>query len=365
MEDAASRLCYTLFTVDVEHYGMIGLEENQQASASMEGEPVSLYTSRTLFRAMLGIAIGAAFLWLVVRGIEIDDVLQLLLAADAKWLVAAVATFALNMAIRVLRWQRLLAGVKELPYKTVSTVLLIGYAVNNVLPARIGELYRAHFAGRNFGFSRATALASIMVERTMDGLLVVALLAVGQFFVPDSDLVQLLMLIAGTIFIGFAIVLVYLGRKNTLPTFARWPRFSAKIGSFQDGVSVFRDGGLFAVFLLSSCVWLLEALSVWCILNAIGVSVGFGALALITSVATLATLLPSSPAYIGTYQYAYVFAFGLLGHGAAEAVAASTAAQVLLLGSVTVVGLGLYIAHNIQNAMLNRPSRTQRRGELT
>jgi len=344
---------------------MTELEEFGRPSSSTEEEPISLYTSKSLIRAIFGIAIGAALLWFVVSGIEIDDVFQLLLAADAKWLLAAVATYALNMAIRVLRWQRLLAGIKKLPYKAVLTVLLIGYAVNNVLPARIGELYRAHLSGRRFGFSRATALASIMVERTMDGLLVVALLAVGQFFVPYSDVVQLLLLIASTIFIGIAIILIYLARKNTLVHLENWPRISAKIGSFQDGVAVFRDGGLLKVFLLSACVWCLEALSVWFILNAIGVSVGIGELALITSVATLSTLLPSSPAYIGTYQYAYVFAFGMLGHGAAEAVAASTAAQVLLLGSVTIVGLGLYITHNVWNALFNRQSRTQAGAELT
>jgi hypothetical protein len=335
------------------------LENSRSDLAATEEEPISLYTSKTLFRAIFGIAVGALFLWLVVRSIQIDDVFQLLLATDATWLAAAMAAFALNMAIRVLRWRRLLLGVKALPYKTVATVLLIGYAVNNVLPARIGELYRAHLAGRHFGFSRTTALASIMVERTMDGLLVVALLFVGQFFVPDSDAVQLLTLIAGMIFIGFALFLTYLSRSKRQLKMQNWPKFSAKIRSFQDGVAVFRDGSLLAVFSLSSCVWLLEALSVWCILNSIGISVGLGAMALITSVATLATLLPSSPAYIGTYQYAYVFAFGLLGLGATEAVAASTAAQVMLLGSATVVGLGLFIVHNVQNAIFSRQGQSQ------
>lgn len=335
------------------------MEGQNRGSDEAPQKPISPNTTKTLLRAILGLIVGAGFLWFVVRGINIDDVIQLLLAADAMWLVAAVVAFSLNMAIRVLRWQRLLSSVKKLPYKAVFTVMLIGYAVNNVLPARIGELYRAHFAGRHFGFSRATALASITVERTMDGLLVVALLAFGQFFVPDSDAVRLLLLAAGVLFIGIAISLAYLGRKQSLPQLRRWPRVSAKIGDFQDGVAIFRDGGLLPVFILSSCAWLLEAFSIWCILNAIGLEIGLGGLAFLTSVATLATLLPSSPAYVGTYQYAYVFALGLLGYGAVEAVAASTAAQVLLLGSVTVVGLGLHIVHNARNAITNHRSRVQ------
>jgi len=341
------------------------LEESEQGAAASDPKPIPLNSTRTLFRAFLGMAVGAIFLWLVVRGIEIDDVVLLLLGADGKWLVAAVILFALNMAVRILRWQRLLAGAKILPYKTVSKVLLIGYAVNNVLPARLGELYRAHFAGHHFGFSRATALASIIVERTMDGLLVVALLAIGQIWVPHSDVVHWLMLVAGGIFIGFAVVLIYFGRKQTLPLLDRWAKVSAKIGNFQDGVSVFRDGSLLSVFLLSVCVWLLEAASLWCVFSAIGVSLGFGGLAFVTSVATLATLLPSSPAYVGTYQYAFVFALGLLGHGAVEAVAASTAAQVLLLGSVTVVGLALHITHNFRSGMFNRQGRHSASGEVT
>ena len=161
------------------------MEESKQGAATSDPKPIPLNSTRTLFRVILGMAVSAIFLSLVVREIKIEDVILLLLGADGKWLVAAVILFALNMVVRILRWQRLLAGAKTLPYKTVSAVLLIGYAVNNVLPARLGELYRAHFAGHHFGFSRATALASIMVERTMDGLLVVALLAVGQFWIPD------------------------------------------------------------------------------------------------------------------------------------------------------------------------------------
>ncbi len=322
-------------------------------------EPISLHAPRTLLRAILGISIGSVFLWLVVQGINIDDVVGLLVAADSRWLAAAVTAFSVNMAVRVLRWQRLLSDVKMLPYRSVCVVMLVGYAVNNVLPARLGELYRAHFAGRQFGFSRATALASIAVERTMDGLLVVTLLAIGQMYVPASDAGRLLLLTAGTLFVGIAIALTFVARKQSLPQLQRWPKFHAKMANFQEGVAVFRDGGLAPVFLLSAAAWLLEAISIWCVLRAIGVEIGFGGLAFLTSVATLATLLPSSPAYVGTYQYAYVFALGLLGFDAVEAVAASTAAQVILLGSVTVVGLGLYIKHNIHHAVANHRSGAQ------
>ena len=226
------------------------MEESKQGAAASDPKPISLNFTRTLFRAILGMAVGAIFLWLVLRGIEIDDVILLLLGA-------------------------------------------------------------------------------------------------------------------GGIFIGFAIVLIVFGRKQTLPLPDRWAKISAKIRYFQDGVSVFRDGGLLPVFSLSVCVWLLEAASLWCIFSAIGVSLGFGGLAFVTSVATLATLLPSSPAYVGTYQYAFVFALGLLGHGAVEAVAASMAAQVLLLGSVTVVGLALHIAHKFRSAMFIRQGRPSASGDIT
>ena len=83
--------------------------------------------------------------------------------------MAATLVYLSSFPVRALRWRLILREQKLLSLKEVMASVFVGYMANNVLPARAGEIYRAHYLGRRVRMSRSGVAASIVVERTFDG----------------------------------------------------------------------------------------------------------------------------------------------------------------------------------------------------
>lgn len=300
---------------------------------------------RTWIRGISGLAIGTFFLWLTLRKTSWEQVSTILSQANLGWLLAAVGFYAINMVVRILRWRRLLWNVKILSFGSVAIALLVGYAVNNILPARLGEIFRANFVGQKHQVPRSAVIGSIVVERVLDGLFVVMGLVVGGLFLVNKPaLLDRLTGWGSILFFGTFLVLYILSKRRTLHWF-RWlpSAIVRRIQGFNQGLSVIEgSGGFVAVLGFSLLILFLGIISHWLILKAIGVSLGLHQMLSIVGIVSLSTMLPSAPGFVGTYQYAYAFAVGLFNYEPAQGVAAATATQIFLLGSQTLTGLGIY-----------------------
>ncbi len=295
-------------------------------------------------RFCVGLAIGSLFFWLSLRQTSWSEVTAIFNQTQTIWLLLAICTYGFSLTVRVLRWQMLLEQVKKIPFRAIGAALVIGYAMNNILPARLGELFRANFAGVRHQVSRSTIAASIVVERTLDGLIVVASLIFGQLFITSNEtLVQLTgasMALFTSVFIALFIISRGGGKRwlKLLPN-----SISKRVVSFCHGLSGMQTQRLTKAMVMSLLVWLFEGLSHWLVLQALNVSLSWQQMLSVIGVVNLSTLLPSAPGFMGTYQYAYVFILGLFGYLPASGVAAATTVQIFLLGSTTIVGLGLYL----------------------
>jgi glycosyltransferase 2 family protein len=127
----------------------------------------------------IGLAVRAFFVWLALRGVSEKELRTLLAGVSLKWVALALALYAGSMFFRVVRWHNLLSALVSVSRGRVAEALLVGYAFNNLLPARLGELVRADYAKRRFGVSRSAVLGSIVVERLLDGFIVVLCLSGG------------------------------------------------------------------------------------------------------------------------------------------------------------------------------------------
>ena len=327
--------------------------------------PSFLNLKNSWIRAALGLTIGVVFFVLVLQQTSWSQVKDILLATDSRWIAVAIATYGISMIIRVERWRLLLWGVKPLSFKAVSVALVVGYAMNNILPARLGELFRADFAARRHDLSRSATIGSIALERTLDGLIVVLSLVLGRFFVSQSPLLNTLTIAGFILFVGIAIALWVVSADKTSQLFNRVPdRIRSKIVSFQTGLSAMRGTQLGRVVAFSLFVWVFEAIAHWSILHSINVSLAWTQMLLVVGVVNLSTLIPSAPGFAGTYQYAYAFVLGLFAYQTASGIAAATAVQIFLLGSTTIIGLGLYSYVNAQGLRTARQlSRSQHQAE--
>ena len=162
-----------------------------------------------LVRAVAGVAVSIVALWLVLRGVDLQETADVLRTADWRWIAAVAGFLCIDLAIRTLRWQRLLAPIAAVPYGHTLGYLLAGYLANNVLPARIGELVRSHYAGDREGISRSTTLGTIVVERVVDLVTVVAIASVAILVLSVRGIVASAVLagvaVAGLLAVGLAI----------------------------------------------------------------------------------------------------------------------------------------------------------------
>ena len=100
-------------------------------------------------KVWLGVAVSAVLLWVAVRGVSLDEVLQQLRQVHPAWLVPVIVSIFLRFWLTALRWQLLLRPVKRIGVHRLFAITMIGFMANNVLPARLGEFVRAYALGRS------------------------------------------------------------------------------------------------------------------------------------------------------------------------------------------------------------------------
>src|SRR5262249_49185116 len=116
---------------------------------------------------VVGLPISAVFLWLAVRGADLDLVRAALSDATIGPLVLALGAFVLVYATQAVRW-RLIAAVSVVRWRGFLEMVLSSVACNNVLPARIGDLLRARWLGRRASIPGGRALATVVLDRSCD-----------------------------------------------------------------------------------------------------------------------------------------------------------------------------------------------------
>jgi uncharacterized membrane protein YbhN (UPF0104 family) len=321
-------------------------------------------SNNTWLRGLVGILIGGLFFWLVLRQTSWAEVSAILNNLKISWVCIAVVAYIASMAVRVVRWRRLMWEMKPLPYHSVSLALVVGYAMNNLLPARMGEIFRADFAGRRYEISRSAVIGSIALERTLDGLIVVLSLVLGRLFIRSNALLNSLTLGGFILFGSIFLILLSIRCNSQLRQFAWVPQIiTRRMVSFQSGLTGLEPYVLVQTIFTSLAVWIFEGLAHWSILKSIYVSLNGQQMLSVVGVINLSTLIPSAPGFAGTYQYAYAFVLELFGYTSAQGIAAATAAQLFLLGTTTIAGLVIFTALNVIQITLNSQQKKSAEGK--
>src|SRR5690606_31179636 len=119
--------------------------------------------------------------------------------------------------VRALRWRIVLRPAVEMGQAEATSTVVIGYAANNVLPVRAGEVVRAVLVQRRHGASRLTVLGTIVVERVFDGLVLAAFLAVTIALFGGNGVLRGLAALGG---IGFLVITLLLALLAARPAWS-------------------------------------------------------------------------------------------------------------------------------------------------
>jgi uncharacterized protein (TIRG00374 family) len=270
----------------------------------------------------LGVLISIVFLWLALRGLHLDQFWGAVQSANYWWLVPGIIVYFIGVWVRAWRWHYLLGPIKKIPTRTMFPITTIGYMGNNIYPARAGEVLRAVILKRREGVPVSASLATIIVERIFDGVVMLAFVFVNlpelaklkgsSGFVGN---IQQLAVIGTGIFLGALVVFLLA---------AMFPQVTARIGlwfihrltprrlhekligitsRFLDGLASLRSPfNVLMVFFTSVIIWLLETGKYWFVMQAFPFQVSFFALMLLNGIANLATTIPAAPGYVGTWE---------------------------------------------------------------
>jgi uncharacterized protein (TIRG00374 family) len=267
-----------------------------------------------IIRAVGGAAISVIALWLVLGGVDLARTAEILGQADLRWVAFAAGLLSLDLLFRALRWQRLLRPIATVRYLPMLGYLLIGYLANNILPARLGELVRVHYLGDRERLSRASALGTVVVERVVDLVAVVAIASVALLVLSVRGIVASAVLVGAAV-AGLFMVILALGIvAHRIPgaerigaIVDRWPTIRSLARSLQGGLAVAsRPRTLAEALLVSAASWTVSILALAAVGQAIGVELSIGQAALISSGVALASAVPAGPSNLGTFEFAAV-----------------------------------------------------------
>ena len=266
-------------------------------------------------RFVLGLVISAALLFWALQGLELTEFWEQVRHANYWWLVPGVAVYFAAVWVRTWRWHYMLRPLKPISLRRLFPVVCIGYAGNNIYPARAGEVLRAYVLKQQEGIPVSANLATVVVERIFDGLVMLAFVV---FALPITDFgaeYRDFVLLFSAVFLGALVAfLVMAARPQWIhslagPTFRLLlplrfqERATETVVRFTDGLASLRNSrDILMIFATSVLVWLLETLKYWFVMHAFPFEVPFTVLMLMNGVVNLATTLPAAPGYIGTFD---------------------------------------------------------------
>ncbi|MBI4761762.1 MAG: flippase-like domain-containing protein, partial [Chloroflexi bacterium] len=208
-------------------------------------------------------------------------------------------------------------------WRSLFSVVLIGFFSNYVMPAKTGELVRAYVLGKREGMSKSALIGSIAVEKTMDTLILFVILLATLWAVPlPEDISNFERLAAVFLVVVLAGMLLLAARGRTLSkliirllqfVFPWWKERVARMtNSFVDGLSVlYHRSSIGVVLALSLLIWLMTTLNFWLIGQALNLNIPLYAYVIIVAVTNMASFIPSAPGRFGTLEALSVFVLGL------------------------------------------------------
>jgi uncharacterized protein (TIRG00374 family) len=314
---------------------------------------------RVGWRAAAGLAVSALLLWWALRDVSLSAVAGELSRSDATLFALAAAAATAIFALRALRWQAILKPVdSRVHFGPAWRATTIGMMINNVVPARAGELARAYALTREVpAIPLASSVASLAVDRVFDALV---LLLLGLVALLDPALPTTAQIAgrsidgwagAGALLVAALLAALYLVIAFPSVMIAVYELFTRRLSrtleergrsalrAFSAGLGALRSPKAFAVvFAWTVAHWLLNSLAFWLGFRAVGIDVPFTATFLVQAFIAFGVAIPAAPGFFGVFEALAVASLGLYGVDRASAVSFAIGFHVVSFIPVTVLG---------------------------
>ncbi|HYN64624.1 MAG TPA: lysylphosphatidylglycerol synthase transmembrane domain-containing protein [Candidatus Limnocylindrales bacterium] len=315
---------------------------------------VSLSRRLLNWRTLAGLAFAMVMVFLlfrVVLNVDFGRTWQLVQTANIGLLMAGFAAYYLTFPLRSLRWWLILRRVgTRVPYRNATEILFLSWFVNCLVPAKLGDLYRAYLLRANHGASISRTVGTIFLERITDIVVIFALALAAGFWSfrnrnnPQVDALFLAGFIVASLLVILLVVLRFQGRRVTALLPARvadlWERFH------EGSTGAMRPMLLLQVAAITAAVWSLEGVRVYFVIHSLdlpsmdlpALNLGISSSIFVALAASLLTVVPLTPAGMGFVQAGIVGVLAL--YGVSTEAGTAVAVTDFLLSTLSVIVLG-------------------------
>jgi uncharacterized protein (TIRG00374 family) len=303
----------------------------------------------------IGLLTSLFFTYLAFRGIDFDALRHAFADSEYWMLGPALLVLAVAIFLRAVRWRILFSPGARPPLGIVTNALMIGYFFNTILPARAGEAARVLALRRGAGTPRFEGLGTVVAERALDVLALLAFLFAIAPSLPDAAWLPGALVLGAIMFVSIAVAFVAFALYGERPArlllrpLALFPRMSQErrdlaAVNLVRGFAVFRRPSIaLPAFVLTVVSWLLIAVAFWLCMDGFDLGVGVSAGIFVVVAVNLALILPSGPAGIGVFEAATLVA--LLPYEVDRSSALSYALVLHALNSIPFIVFGYIALH--------------------
>lgn len=341
--------------------------DDEQIDAAQLSIGRRLRQRRTILSIVVPLGIIGFFLYL--NRDRLVQVPELILKANPALVLLAFVVFYLGFPLRAYRWKRLLQGTGfVIGVRNSMEILYLSWFVNCVVPAKLGDVYRAYLLKVNSPASLSRTFGTVFIERILDIFAIAILGLAAGFWSFRSGLPPAIRLV---FVVGIVVVVVAAVGLFTLRNFGRQildrlplpARFIGFYERFEEGV--FGGVGvrhLPILAILTGCIWMTEALRLYIVVLALGfpdVALGLSGAVFVALIGSLLTAIPLSPAGLGFAQAGVIgvltVAYGI---PLAEATAITILDWVISVLSIIVFGAVTYVVSPMPRGMGRIPQPT-------
>lgn len=319
------------------------LPDQEIMNPEVQGQADSPTSSRSKTRAVywaIALLLAGVLLYFSLRGIQWAEVWHLLAQADLRYVALALGIATVALLLRAVRWRILLRSRGPVDLSTAFWATSAGYFGNNFLPARAGELVRTMMISRNAGLSKMFVLTTALSERLSDAIVLVVISSIVLLTLPVRPgwfqhaakpfaVIGIVGVAAIAVLPKLEAFWIRLLERAPVPQTLR----AKAINTMEHvlwGIRAFHDVGRLARFLLATVViWFLDATGIVVGLHALGMGISFPVTFLLITGLALGSALPSTPGYVGIYQFVAVSVLTPFGFSRTNAIAYILLAQAL------------------------------------
>ncbi len=267
-------------------------------------------------RFWIGLGITFIFLFLFLYQTDFGEMGRALREADYPFLLPGILIYLAGVFFRAVRWRYLLKPFGSFSPFRLFPLIVIGFLVNNILPARLGIVARAYILGESEGVSKLATGGTIVVEQVFDGVTLLLFAAILSLFLPLEGWLQQAVYIAAGLFLGALVLCFILASSPRLTQVAigmvlrilpmGWRgRVGEWLTLLIQGLGVMRSPGkLIVVLLVSVLVWLCEAGLFYMVALSFGLGQPYYVMLLVTSIASLSwALIFVAPGGVGPFDW--------------------------------------------------------------